>query len=257
MQAVKTLATLYLFIHFIVRQKCFGLWPSSGRQSHETSQIIKSCFQLLRKWKNPSSCQRVWSMDPVRCGGRVTWQKSRSRVVSKYTRIRIRKTWTSMAKWWKFVFDTTTCKRNEENQQYVVTVKLQGRMWIISSACTSMPQLQMVAVTFDWVLLKHESKPVINLPRWGPYLSYGVVRPNLAAVAKRTRCSSNSIPPSLLLVLFRCAVINKDIYNQSFLNERSLPATSWISWTYSLAISLVKVQLDWTLHKANALCSLT
>lgn len=243
----------------------FRVVGSSDHQSHGTLQIIKSFFHSLRKCKNQSSSQRVWSMGPVRCGGQVIWQKSGQEWQWVSTQEsgseKLYRPWQSDGS----LSLTRLCHcatsylwKKWRESSYVVTVKLQGRMWIISSACTGVPQLQMVTVTFDWILQKHESKPVLNPPRWGHYLSYGVVGPNLAAVAKRTRFSSNSIPPSLLLVLFCCAVINKDIYNQSFLTERSLPATSWISWTlYSLAVSLVRVQLDWTLHKANALCSLT
>lgn len=153
----------------------------------------------------------------------------------------------------------TTCKTNEENQPYVVTVKLQGRIWIISSACTSTLQLQLIDVISDWVSLKHESKPVINQPRWGHYLNYGVVRPNLArrnnsTVAKRTHCSSTASSPfsfSFACIILLCSY--KQGFLQSIFSEWEVnPPTSWIAWTLkSLALSLVRVQLDWTLHKVN------
>lgn len=105
-----------------------------------------------------------------------------------------------MTRRWRFVFDVAlllhhTAKKNEGTRQYVVTVKPQGRMWLISSSCTSTPQLQMIAVISDWVLVKHESKQVINPPRWGQYLSYGMVRTNLPAVSWRAQCSSAASIP--------------------------------------------------------------
>lgn len=102
----------------------------------------------------------------------------------------------------------------------------------------------MITVISDWVLLKHESKPVINPPWWGLYQSYGAFRPNLANGEMQSR-QLNSMPSFLLLVLFHCAVINKDIYNQYFLNERSVPPT-WIGWILeSLAIFQSSIRLNY------------
>lgn len=126
----------------------------------------------------------------------------------------------------------TTSERNEENQGYVVTVKPQGRMWLISSACTSMPQLQMAAIISGWVLLKHESKSVINPRLWGHYLSYGVVRPNVTAVTKRTQSSST-------------ASVLKG-YNQSVFSEWEDSPTLLLNW-----LAIGKLFACQTLHKVN------
>lgn len=85
----------------------------------------------------------------------------------------------------------------------------------------------LIAVNFDWAVLKHGSQPIVNPPRWGHDLSYGVVKSilakrNLLQRKKKEALSRDQQHPAPLLhVLFCFAVINKEITNQSVLTEMS------------------------------------